>query len=241
MDYRGDAPATTRLQKETIYVSTRYLPAVEIATGDNPDFAIIWLHGLGADGHDFEPIVPELQLGGLAIRFVFPHAPTQPVTLNGGMAMRSWYDIYSLESTTREDERGIEAMKPAVEALIRREGERGVACERIVLAGFSQGGAMALHVGLRYREQLAGIIGLSTYLPVRMRLKTERNQANADTPIFMAHGNHDPVLGFSFGVASRDLLVSLGHRVEWHEYPMPHAVCPQEIDDLRQWLIERTI
>ena len=155
--------------------------------------------------------------------------------------MRSWYDIYSLESTTREDERGIKAVAPAIEALIRREGERGVACERIVLAGFSQGGAMALHVGLRYREQLAGIIGLSTYLPVRMRLKTERNQANADTPIFMAHGNHDPVLDFSFGVASRDLLVSLGYRVEWHEYPMPHAVCPQEIDDLRQWLIERTI
>jgi phospholipase/carboxylesterase len=224
-------------RKEIQKVSNDDLPAVELITGDDPNAAVIWLHGLGADGHDFEPIVPELKFGGYPTRFVFPHAPIRPVTVNGGIAMPAWYDIYSLESTSREDERGIHAMAQAIEAFIRRESERGIAFKRIVLAGFSQGGAMALHVGLRYPQRLAGIMGLSTYLPLYARLEAERSPANANTPIFMAHGNHDPVLDLSCGVRSRDYLSSLGYAVEWREYPMPHAVCPQEIDDIRHWLI----
>lgn len=220
-------------------MSKDVLPAVEVVAGDNPDAAVIWLHGLGADGHDFEPIVPELHLNEHAIRFVFPHAPYQAVSVNGGMVMRAWYDIYSLGSILREDERGIHRTAKAIENLIQREHKRGIACERIVLAGFSQGGAMALHVGLRYPEKLGGIVGLSTYLPLHTRVIAERSPANEATPIFMAHGNHDPVVDFSFGVKSRDLLSVLGYAVEWHEYPMPHAVCPQEIADIRQWLLAR--
>lgn len=220
-------------------MSREHLPSVEITTAHDPDAAVIWLHGLGADGHDFEPIVPELKLGGHAIRFVFPHAPVRPVSVNGGMAMPAWYDIYSLGPTLRQDERGICAMAGAIEALLRRENERGVAYERIVLAGFSQGGALALHVGLRYPERLAGIMGLSTYLPLHARLEAERSSANAATPIFLAHGNHDPVVDFSFGARLRDSLSSVGYPVEWHEYPMPHAVCPQEIAHIGQWLLDR--
>jgi phospholipase/carboxylesterase len=220
-------------------MSKDVLPAVEVVTGDNPDAAVIWLHGLGADGHDFEPIVPELHLNEHAIRFVFPHAPYQAVSVNGGMVMRAWYDIYSLGSILREDERGIHRTAKAIENLIQRERKRGIACERIVLAGFSQGGAMTLHVGLRYPEKLGGILGLSTYLPLHTRVTAERSPANEATPIFMAHGNHDPVVDFSFGVKSRDLLSVLGYAVEWHEYPIPHAVCPQEIADIRQWLLAR--
>jgi phospholipase/carboxylesterase len=220
-------------------VSNDYLPAVELTTRDRPDGVVIWLHGLGADGHDFEPIVPELRLGERALRFVFPHAPQRPVSLNGGMVMPAWYDIYSLGSTRREDDSGVRAMAPAIEALIQRENERGIPIDRIVLAGFSQGGAMALHVGLRYPKRLAGIMGLSTYVPLSTRLAAERNPANAATPIFMAHGKHDAVLDFAFGAGSRDLLSRLGYAVEWHQYPMPHAVCPQEIDDIRDWLLNR--
>jgi phospholipase/carboxylesterase len=220
-------------------MSKDVLPAVEVVTGDNPDAAVIWLHGLGADGHDFEPIVSELHLNEHAIRFVFPHAPYQAVSVNGGMVMRAWYDIYSLGSILREDERGIHRTAKAIENLIQREHKRSIVCERIVLAGFSQGGAVALHVGLRYPEKLGGIMGLSTYLPLHTRVTAERNPANEATPIFMAHGNHDPVIDFSFGVKSRDLLSVLGYAVEWHEYPIPHAVCPQEIADIRQWLLAR--
>jgi phospholipase/carboxylesterase len=220
-------------------VSKEHLPAIEITTADDPDAAVIWLHGLGADGHDFEPIVPELRLGRHAVRFVFPHAPVQPVSVNGGAVMPAWYDIYSLGPTVREDQRGIYAMAKAVEALIRREHERGIVFERIVLAGFSQGGAMALHVGLRYPERLAGIMGLSTYLPLHGRLAAEGSSANASTPIFLAHGDHDPIVDFSFGAGSRDYLSSRGYAVEWRDYPMPHAVCPQEIDDIRWWLLKR--
>jgi phospholipase/carboxylesterase len=219
--------------------STKVLPAVEVSTAATPDAAVIWLHGLGANGHDFEPIVPELRLGSRAIRFVFPHAPRQPVSVNGGMVMPSWYDIYNLGSTAREDAQGIARMTPRIEHLIAREHERGIPFERIVLAGFSQGGALALHVGLRYPQPLAGIMGLSTYLPLRAQLAAQRSSANAATPIFLAHGRHDTVLDFVFGTASRDLLRNLGYRVEWHEYPMPHAVCPQEIDDIRTWLLDR--
>jgi phospholipase/carboxylesterase len=220
-------------------MSSEHLPAVELATGANPDSAVIWLHGLGADGHDFEAIVPELGLDAQAIRFVFPHAPVQPVTLNGGMAMRSWYDIYDLGSTRREDERGILETARTIEALIRRERDRGMAFNRIVLAGFSQGGAMALHVGLRFVESLAGIIGLSTYLPLHASIEAQRSHHDAATPIFLAHGNDDPVVDFSFGARSRDFLSGLGYPVEWHEYPMPHAVCQQEIQDIRRWLLAR--
>lgn len=216
-----------------------YLPAVEVATAESPSAAVIWLHGLGADGHDFEPLVPELGLSDHAIRFVFPHAPRQPVSLNGGMVMPSWYDIHGLASTTREDEQSIRAMAPAIEKLIQREADRGIPSERIVLAGFSQGGALALHVGLRYPERLAGIMGLSTYLPLRTQAAAERSTANADTPILMAHGQHDPVLDYSLGAVSRDFLMRLNYFVEWREYPMPHAVCPEEIDDVREWLIAR--
>ncbi len=197
------------------------------------------MHGLGADGHDFEPIVPELRLRSLAIRFVFPHAPVRPVTLNGGLAMPAWYDISGLTSAAREDEQGIREMAPTIEALIQRERERGIPASRIVLAGFSQGGALALHVALRYGETLAGIMGLSTYLPLRARVKRERHAANENTPVFLAHGTDDPVLDFSFGTISRDLLREIGHPLEWHEYAMPHAVCPQEIADIRTWLLGR--
>ncbi len=218
---------------------TGHLPVVEVTTAEPASAAVIWLHGLGANGHDFEPLIPELGLRDYAIRFVFPHAPRQPVSLNGGMIMPSWYDIHGLESSAREDEQGIRAIAPAIEKLIEREGERGISSERIVLIGFSQGGALALHVGLRYPQKLAGIMGLSTYLPLHMRVAAERSSANAKTPIFMAHGQHDPVLDYSLGVASKDILRRLNYPVEWHEYPMPHAVCPEEIDHIRAWLIDR--
>ena len=195
-------------------MANEYLSALEITTGRDPDASIIWLHGLGADGHDFEPLVPELRLEPLAIRFVFPHAPIRPVTLNGGLAMPAWYDINGLTSAAREDEQGIREMVPTIEALIRRERERGIAASRVVLAGFSQGGALALHVGLRYAETLAGIMGLSTYLPLRAQLKRERHAANENTPLFLAHGTDDPVLDFSFGTSSRDLLREIGYSLE---------------------------
>ncbi|MGH8501253.1 MAG: alpha/beta hydrolase [Gammaproteobacteria bacterium] len=220
-------------------MSNDYLSAVEVSTARDADASVIWLHGLGADGHDFEPIVPQLRLGPLAVRFVFPHAPARAVTLNGGLLMPAWYDIVSLTSAAHEDARGIRGMAPAVEALIGRERERGIAASRIVLAGFSQGGAMALHVGLRHPEPLAGIMGLSAYLPLRAQLGRERNPANGDTPIFLAHGTQDPVLDVAFGTSCRDLLRNLGYTLEWHEYPMAHAVCPQEIEDIRRWLIGR--
>lgn len=213
------------------------LPAVEHETAANPRWSVIWLHGLGADGHDFAPIVPELVAPGWpALRFVFPHAPVRPVTVNGGMAMRAWYDIKGLDIASQEDEAGIRASIAAVRALIAREQARGVAPGRIVLAGFSQGGAIALAGGLRLDEPLAGIIALSTYLPLAGSLAAERSAANAAVPIFQAHGQADPVVPLALGSASRDALLALGYRVDWHVYPMGHAVCPQEIADLRAWL-----
>ncbi|BBD81219.1 alpha/beta hydrolase [Aerosticca soli] len=216
------------------------LPAVEHETAANPRWSVIWLHGLGADGHDFAPIVPELVAPGWpALRFVFPHAPVRPVTVNGGMAMRAWYDIKGLDIASQEDEAGIRASIAAVRALIAREQARGVAPGRIVLAGFSQGGAIALAGGLRLDEPLAGIIALSTYLPLAGSLAAERSAANAAVPIFQAHGQADPVVPLALGSASRDALLALGYRVDWHVYPMGHAVCPQEIADLRAWLGSR--
>lgn len=211
--------------------------AVEIETGRNPSGSVIWLHGLGADGHDFEPIVPELvRPGERALRFVFPHAPIRPVTLNGGYAMRAWYDIVSLERRGPEDETGIRASQATIEGLIRRENERGVPSERIVLAGFSQGGALALVAGIRYPQKLAGIMGLSCYLLLADRFKAERNPANQATPIFLAHGLQDPIVAAALGEQARASLEAAGYAVEWHAYPMPHSVSPQEVADIAAWL-----
>jgi phospholipase/carboxylesterase len=211
------------------------LDAIEIETGKNPAASVIWLHGLGADGNDFAPIVPELRLPKAAIRFVFPHAPVQPVTINGGMRMRAWYDITD-GAIRREDERGVRASQVLIETLIAREKKRGTKAERLVLAGFSQGGAIALHTGLRHPERIAGIMALSTYVPVAEKLSAEASAANRHVPIFMAHGTHDPVIPLARAEQSRGLLESLGYAVEWHEYGMPHSVCPEELADIGTWL-----
>ncbi len=211
------------------------LDAVEIETGPNPAASVIWLHGLGADGHDFEALVPELDLPDCAIRFVFPHAPMQPVTINAGMVMRAWYDITD-PALRREDERGVRASQARVEALIAREKQRGTQASRLVLAGFSQGGAIALQTGLRHPERLAGIMALSCYAPLGDTLADEAHAANRDVPILMAHGTADPIVPISRATHSRDLLKHLGYPVEWHDYIMQHAVCAQEINDIGGWL-----
>lgn len=213
------------------------LDCIEHETGPQPTHSVIWLHGLGADGHDFAPIVPELRLpASPAIRFVFPHATIQPVTINGGMAMRSWYDILTPNLVKREDEAGIRVSEQAIQGLIARENGRGVPTSRIVLAGFSQGCAMTLHTGIRLKEKLAGLMGLSGYLPLIDMAAQERHSANATTPIFLAHGTHDPVVTLERAEASRAKLVELGYSVQWHTYPMPHSVCAQEIDDISSFL-----
>ena len=212
------------------------LDAIQLETGRDPDRSVIWLHGLGADGRDFVPIVGELELPAAPIRFVFPHAPVQPVTINNGMSMRAWYDIVADDLARREDERGVRASQGLVEALVARERERGVPAARIVLAGFSQGGAIALQTGLRQPERLAGIMALSTYVPISATLEAERNAANGHVPIFMAHGTQDPIIPLANARRSRELLERLGYPVEWHEYGMPHSVSPQEIDDIGAWL-----
>jgi len=215
------------------------LETIELETGPAPTASIIVLHGLGADGNDFVPFADEIDLSAKAsVRWVFPHAPTMPVTINNGYVMRAWYDILGMELVRREDEAGLRRSMVSVHALIDRERSRGVAANRIVLAGFSQGCAMTLLAGLRYPLKLAGLVGMSGYLPLASTLAAERDAANADVPIFMAHGRFDPVVPFERGVASRDALVSLGHEVEWHEYPMQHSVCAPEIDDLRRWLLK---
>ncbi|KQZ79307.1 carboxylesterase [Rhodanobacter sp. Root561] len=216
------------------------LPAVEHETAAHPTHSIIWLHGLGADGHDFAPIVPELvDPAWPALRFVFPHAPVRPVTINNGMSMRAWYDITGFDLTSRQDEAGISASVAATEALIAREHERGVPSERIILAGFSQGGAIALSAGVRHAQKLAGIVALSTYLPLSATVASERHAANAATPIFWGHGTADPVVVLQRGSDSRNALQALGYTVDWHTYPMAHAVCAEEIGDLRHWLGQR--
>ena len=211
--------------------------AVEIETGRTPTGSVIWLHGLGADGHDFEPIVPELvQPGERPLRLVFPHAPIRPVTLNGGYAMRAWYDIAALDRHTAEDESGIRASQAAIDTLIRRENSRGIASARIVLAGFSQGGAMAVFAGTRYPERLAGIMGLSCYLLLAPRLPAERSAVNQPTPVFLAHGRQDPVVPAMLGEHALHALQASGYTVEWHAYDMPHSLCPQEVNDIAAWL-----
>jgi phospholipase/carboxylesterase len=223
---------------ETLMHATNLLETIEVQTGPEPDAAIIWLHGLGADGHDFEPVVPELvRAGERAWRFVFPHAPVQPVTINGGMRMRAWYDIAGFERTSREDLEGFKRTDLAVRALIEREASRGIAPARVVLAGFSQGGAVTLYSGLRYPERLAGLMALSCYLPLQASLAQERSAGNAGTRIFMAHGLADGVLPLALGLASRKVLETQGYRVEWHQYPMAHSVCPPELSDIREYLL----
>ncbi|TAL82877.1 MAG: alpha/beta fold hydrolase [Rhodanobacter sp.] len=213
------------------------LPAVEHETAADPVCSIIWLHGLGADGHDFAPIVPQLvDKTWPPLRFVFPHAPVRPVTINNGMSMRAWYDIAAFDLNARQDEAGMRASIAELETLVAREHSRGVPSERIVLVGFSQGGAIALAGGLRHVEKLAGIVALSTYLPLQASLASERSMANASTPIFWGHGTADPVVALQRGIDSRDLLQSLDYTVDWHTYPMAHAVCAEEIAALRDWL-----
>ena len=213
------------------------LEAIEIETAPSPSASIIWMHGLGADGHDFVDIVPELHLPARpGVRFVFPHAPMRPVTINGGYVMRAWYDIRDADGVRREDPAGVRASQKSIEALIQREKERGVLPGSIVIAGFSQGGAMALQTSLRYGERLAGVMALSCSLPLADTLAAEAAPANRDVPIFMAHGTHDPMIPMGRAVRARETLVGLGYRVEWHEYRMPHSVSPEEIRDVSAWL-----
>lgn len=212
---------------------------VEVGPQENVNGSVIWLHGLGADGRDFEAMVPQLNLSDdLKLRFVFPHAPVRPVTLNGGMAMRAWYDIVSLDRDGPVDAAGIRDSVAMLRSLIERERERGVPYANIVLAGFSQGGAIALHCGLGFEEKLAGLMALSTYLPLHKELTASAGGQPRDLRIFMAHGTADPMLPMHLGAASRDLMESCGYSVAWFEYPMPHAVCPQEIADISRWLTD---
>jgi phospholipase/carboxylesterase len=213
------------------------LETIEVKTGLHPDAAVIWLHGLGADGNDFVPIVDELKLpAGLRIRFVFPHAPMMPVTINGGYVMRAWYDIQFDGVERRPDSEGIRASQTEIEKLIAREKSRGIAADRIVLAGFSQGGAITLQTGLRHGERLAGLMVLSSYLPMPERLRAEAASANADVPIFYAHGRFDPMIEISRAERSVAQLTEHGYAVEWHEYPMEHSVCLEEIQAISAWL-----
>lgn len=215
------------------------LEAVELQTSSNPAGAVIWLHGLGADGYDFVPVVRELEaLGAPAARYVFPHAPMMPVTINGGYVMRAWYDILGTDLVRREDEAGIRASQQAVERLIAREVERGCARSRIVLAGFSQGAAITLQTGLRQREPLAGLLVLSGYLPLAEAFASERAPQSAAVPIFMAHGASDPVIPIARAGASRDRLKALGYQVQWHEYPMQHSVSAEELRDIAAFLTD---
>ena len=221
-------------------MNSELLEAIEIETGHNPAAAVIWMHGLGADGNDFVPIVPELGLaGGPAIRFVFPHAPMRPVTINNGYVMRAWYDVTygDLEGQSRKaDERGVRGSEAQIRALIEHQVRQGISAKKIALAGFSQGGAVALETGLRYPEALAGIMALSTYLPLAAALPGEASPANRKIPIFMAHGIYDPVVPYLMGTTSKTTLTALGYEVEWHEYPMQHSVCAEEVRDIGKWL-----
>ncbi len=222
-------------KSETIVCMT--LKTIEIETAPNPCATVLLMHGLGADGNDFVPIAGEMDLNAVGpVRFVFPNAPVIPVTINNGYQMPAWYDISNADLTKREDEGGLRASQAALELLLEREKARGIPASRIVIAGFSQGCAMALMTGLRHSETLAGIVGLSGYLPLADTTAAERHAANAQTPIFMAHGLRDGVVPLARASASRDTLVGLGYKVNWHEYPMEHSVCMQEIADLNAWL-----
>ncbi len=221
-------------------MSQKPLEAIELETGPKPAASVIWMHGLGADGNDFVPIVHELDLDGAPdIRFIFPHAPMQPVSINNGYVMRAWYDVKwgDLEGKSKQaDEKGVRASQAAITQLIEREVSRGITADRIVLAGFSQGGAVALQTGLRHPRKLGGIMALSTYLPLAENLADEASAENRKTPIFMAHGTQDAVIPFEMSTRSRDVLLQHGYDVEWHEYPMAHSVCLEEIADIGKWL-----
>ncbi len=221
-------------------MSQNPLETIVVETGANPQASVIWMHGFGADGNDFVPVVQELDLSGAPdIRFVFPHAPMMPVSINNGYVMRAWYDVAwgDLEGKAKQaDEKGVRASQTAIGRLIEREIERGATADKIVLAGFSQGGAIALHAGLRYPHKLAGIMALSTYLPLAESLAQEATQENCRTPVFMAHGVDDGVVPYAMGRKSKDLLVQAGYDVEWHEYPMQHSLCLEEIADVGKWL-----
>jgi phospholipase/carboxylesterase len=215
------------------------LETIEIETAPNPQVSVIWLHGLGASANDFVPIVPDLGLNlnhlGLSIRFVFPNAPMMPISINGGYTMRAWYDIREIDLVRQEDEKGLRASRLAMEELIAKEKSRGVPAKRIILAGFSQGSAMTLMTGLRHKERLGGLACLSGYLPLADKTQAESSKANADVPIFMGHGSVDPVVPLGRARDARDQLGELGYSVEWHEYLMPHTVCPQQVVDLGVW------
>jgi phospholipase/carboxylesterase len=215
------------------------LPAVVIEPPIPASASVIWLHGLGADGHDFEPIVPELGLGDAPVRFIFPHAPERPVTINMGYVMRAWYDITAPDLSQGQDEAGTRESEQQLRAWIAHEKSRGIPAERIILAGFSQGGAIVLHTGLRYPEQLGGIMALSTYLPLADTVADEKHAANGELPIFMAHGEQDPIIPLALAETSRETLKQLGHPLEWHQYPMQHSVCMEEIGAIAGWLRER--
>lgn len=216
------------------------LETIDTKTGERPSWSVIWLHGLGADGHDFASIVPELlRPGWPAIRFVFPHAKVRPVTINGGVPMRAWYDIVDLSSEERADETGVRESIAEVDALIARERDRGVPAARVILAGFSQGGAIVLANGLRRKEGLAGMAVLSGYLPLAGKTAEELTPAGRATPVFMAHGTQDPVVAHAWGVRSRESLKTLGVCIDWHSYPMQHTVCAEEVRDLADWLSQR--
>jgi len=218
------------------------LDYVEVTTSDNPSHSVIWLHGLGADGHDFEPIVPYLGLSPrTGVRFIFPHAMMRPVTINGGMVMRAWYDIIEISASRGQDEAGIRHSAGKVRELIQHEVSRGVPASRIILAGFSQGGAMALHVGLRYEQRLAGIMALSAYLLFPERLESEFSKANAETPVFVGHGTQDPVVPLFLGQGVRSALQAGAWPVEWHTYPIPHSVSQPEIGDIGRWMQQRLV
>lgn len=220
---------------------TKLLEQVELATGPAPTASVIWMHGLGADGYDFVPIVKEIEantIPGLSdgVRFIFPHAPMRPVTINNGMTMRAWYDIKMVDLVRMEDDQGLRASQAEIEKLIAREKERGIPAKRIILAGFSQGGAVTLQAGLRHPERLGGLMVLSSYLPLAGTVKAEAVATNSDVPILMVHGSGDQVINIARATASRDQLKELGYQVEWHEYPMEHSVCMEEVQAIRAWL-----
>jgi phospholipase/carboxylesterase len=216
------------------------LDVLQVETSPAPGATVVWMHGLGADGYDFVDIPPLLRLPARpGVRFVFPHAPMQPVTINGGLVMRAWYDVRHDAGVRREDEAGLRASQRRIEALIAREKARGVPAARLVLAGFSQGGAMALHVGLRYPDRLAGILALSCYLPLAGTLAAEMSPANRDVPIFWAHGLHDPMIPLAMAEQGRAQVATLGYPIEWRQYPIPHSVSAEEIADVARWLGDR--
>ena len=221
-------------------MSESLLPAVELDPDGPPRFSVIWLHGLGADGHDFEPIVPELRLPRDArVRFVFPHAPMRPVTINGGYVMRAWYDIKTLDLDRMVEEEDLETSRRQLEAWIRHEEASGVPCERIVVAGFSQGGAIALYGGLQFERRLAGIVALSCYHPLPHIIRERSSKANAEVPVFMAHGTYDPLVPLALAEATVATLRECGYEPEWRTYPMPHSVCAEEIADVGRFLSDR--